>query len=196
MHLCSIRGKNLIFPLVESNPDLPKEVADMILRICTDSFLKRPSLNEIAMNAIASFMNNAAFPIQRPEKIVMIDSAALFCVDDKIRSMTFGTARVLYFADGKLAYESPKRECPRLGLEAVISPDYSDVIELVKGANAVLECSKSVTDTLSVGQIEELLASSSSSEEWMQKLEAAIGGSGEYSAQCLIFPERKKKLLF
>lgn len=164
------------------------------MEVTVESYLKRPSTQDMAMTAIAGFMNNVAYANQNPGKPFFIDAAVVFCSGSSARWMTFGTTRVLYFSDGNFVRESAKKEFPRPGVEPMFMPELEPAFQLEKGASAFLECSKSVTDALSVQEIEQTLAGAETSEQWLRRLEEKCAGLGDYSAQCLILPAMKKRL--
>ena len=144
------------------------------------------------MTTVASFMNNLVFQEQGGDGQLLVNAAAVFGIEDKMRVVPFGTTRVVIFGEEGVVYETPLKEYPRLGEGPVITPEVSEVIELPKGRNALLMCSKSLTDHLSNEQLKALLDDAGSSEEWMERIEGALDGFTDYNAQCIVMPEPKK----
>lgn len=179
--------------MVESNPEIDKDIIERLMRTYVESYLRRPSVSDTAMTALSSFGNNIAFARQTPGKPFMIDSAVLYISKSKARWTISGTTRVLYFADGKLAAESDQKEYPRIGVEPVYMPELSEPVTLSKATNAFLLCSKELTDKLSISELEDTLSVSQSSEEWMNAIEARCGGFTQYNAVCLLLPPKKRR---
>lgn len=72
------------------------------LDIAADSFLGRPSSSDVAVEAIAGFMNEEIFRMQDPKRSFLCNMAVVYVFKGKTRIYTAGDAAAMFFEDGSL----------------------------------------------------------------------------------------------
>ena len=168
------------------------EAGEAAGRICADSFLRRPSLKDIAMETIGEFMNNTVLARHRPTRDERFDAAALFVFKDQARALLSGKAGIWLFADGELYWSSSSRRYPDLGA----SPSYQaapeecfDLPKDVSGKAALLMCSGMLPEETDTALLKETLEGAELPGDWLKRLMPQL--SGDASALAAFLPPRK-----
>ena len=107
------------------------------LDIASESFLGRPSSSDVAVEAIAGFINDEIYGMQDKDKAFLCNLAVLYVFKGKTRVYTAGDAAAIYYEDGELKnvwYGGGKP----VGSEAVPELIYSDEFELAGDARFIL----------------------------------------------------------
>lgn len=160
------------------------------LEICSESFLRRPALMDVAMTNILSFINEGIFIMQDPEKHFRCGAAFLFLCKGAGRVVTAGNAMVLHYQDNQLkaSYRHPGN--PALGTGLHNTYEASEEFDVSAGANGfLLLCGEEGLD-LETLIPEDLRKPSLVDEAWSDRIMDAVRGR-KCTAGAVIFPERK-----
>lgn len=112
------RGKANVFAAVADNG--APAAGEAVVKLCADSYLRRPSVSPTAVNAICAFMNNLVLAQVPPRPGFRFDAAVLFLLGGKASWTVSGAGSVLLFEGTRCIFQSEAREYPVFGL----SPAY------------------------------------------------------------------------
>lgn len=162
--------------------------------ICADSFLRRPSLKDVAMETIGVFMNNAVLARHRPVygQEDRFDAAALFLFKDQARALLSGTAGIFMFSDGELFWHSASKRYPDLGISPAYRTEAEPVFDLprdVRERAAVLICSGILPDGADTQMLRDALKSAELPGDWLREVMPRIGE--DRSALAAFLPPRR-----
>ena len=107
------------------------------LDIATDSFLGRPSSSDVAVEAIAGFINDEVYGMQEKDKAFLCNLAVVYVFKGKTRVYTAGDAAAMFFENGELKniwYGGGKP----IGSAAEPELIYSDEFELTEDTRFIL----------------------------------------------------------
>ena len=107
------------------------------LSIAVDSFLGRPSSSDVAVEAIAGFVNDEIYGMQDKDKAFLCNLAIVYVFKGKTRVYTAGDAAAMFFENGELKnvwYGGGKA----LGSSAEPELIYSDEFELKEDTKFIL----------------------------------------------------------
>ena len=107
------------------------------LEIAADSFLGRPSSSEVAVEAIAGFINDEIYRMQEKDKAFLCNLVMLYIFKGKTRVYTAGDAAALFYENGELKNEWYGGGIS-LGSKAEPELIYSDEFELTEDSRLVL----------------------------------------------------------
>ncbi|MBQ9359469.1 MAG: hypothetical protein IJT96_00365 [Lachnospiraceae bacterium] len=111
------------------------------LDIAADSFLGRPSSSDVAVEAIAGFINDEIYGMQEKDKAFLCNLAVVYVFKGKTRVYTAGDAAAMFFDEGELKevwYGGGKA----IGSAADPELIYSDEFELNGDARFILVAGK------------------------------------------------------
>lgn len=80
-----------------------REACETVLQVAGDSFLRRPSVCDEAVETISDFVNGSVYALQRPYDNCFCSTAILFAFQGKARWAVSGNVKVWHFQDGRLA---------------------------------------------------------------------------------------------
>ena len=87
------------YPTPESRSDIACEKA---FELATQSFLRRPSTGDAAMNTISGFINDRLYMLQEPRKEFLCDTAFLYIHHGYARVALSGNSCGYHFCNGKI----------------------------------------------------------------------------------------------
>lgn len=175
------------YPTVDSRSHA---ACENIVGVVTDSFVRRPSLCDEAMQGISDFANESVYSLQDPEKTFFADCAMLYIFKNRMRCTAFGNAAVYYFNNGILQHIYDGAENRLLGKSLRFSVASEPEILIPKGENAFFifsgrETSRPDTDALAAA-----LAASENAEEWISALKLEEKNS-RCSVMAVVLPEKR-----
>lgn len=165
----------------------------MAAKLMIDTFMKRPSLEDRAMEGIAQFVNEHLSSSQKENRYEdgICAFAAVFILRGKARWLTGGGSMVYHFADKQLIRYSQCVDAPPLGMSAQYNVELEDAFDLTEGENAFLVCSKEMAKQTPPELLERTLQNADSAEDWLQAIVSEIGESRQYCASAMILPAKK-----
>lgn len=107
------------------------------LEIAADSFLGRPSSSDVAVEAIAGFINDEIYRMQEKDKAFLCNLVMLYVFKGKTRVYTAGDSAALFYENGELKNEWYGGGVS-LGSKAEPELIYSDEFELTEDSRLVL----------------------------------------------------------
>lgn len=187
----SRRGGASAFAVAYPTEDSRSHAAcENIVGVVTDSFVRRPSLCDEAMQGISGFANESVYSLQDPEKTFFADCAMLYIFKNRMRCTAFGSAAVYHFNNGILqnVYDGAANRLPGKSLRFSVTCEPDAAIP--KGENAFFifsgrETFRPDTDTLTAS-----LAASGNAEEWILALKLEEKNS-RCSVMAVILPEKR-----
>ena len=189
--LAEQRGKaaycGAAYPTSESRSAIACEKA---IEISCDSFLRRPSLADLAMKTIAGFVNEGVYILQDPEKQFRCAAAFLYIYKGAARVSVSGNSIVFHFKDGVLQrsyYEPTSNPVGKsLRRENAASPEF----DVSSGINAFLLCSGEESLDMETLFAKSLLEAAPKDETWADAVITDIRNH-PCTAGVIILPERK-----
>lgn len=159
-----------------------------VLEISTESFIRRPSLSDIAVSTISSFINDGVFIYQEQDKKFLCSSAICYVYKEKARFIVSGNAAVYHFRDRQLVY-SLRGQGPMFGEKLHWKEKAEPEIDISQGENAFILCSADENDVLPVSFPEPLFLADMEAEECA---DAAVSyfKDRKCSAACMILPQK------
>ena len=177
------RGPQMIcVTATENGTDEDCEAGGRIAKTLIDHYMRRPSLEDRVMGILARECNKSLYVPGSTDPFGCCDMAALLMLEGEVRWLVSGTSRVYYFFDRKLAGGSGDGPYPLLGQRMAYDPILDPPVRLREGDNAFLLASRKLTETVSVSEIEEMLADSSDAADWMEKLIRRAGTDIQFCA--------------
>lgn len=138
----SSRGKaiacSVAYPTGESRSDI---ACEKLCSISADCFLRRPSLCDEAMGAIAGFINEGIYLDQEPNKVFLCSAAILYIFRGRARCFATGNSRVYHFRDGRLTEVSRGNGVILFGKKVRWEQKAAPEFELLPEKNIFLLCS-------------------------------------------------------
>lgn len=161
--------------------------------VSTDSFIRRPSVCDEAMEGIMGFVNEGIYALQEPRKRSLCSMAVLYIFRGKARCVTMGNSAVFWFLDGKLASASQGKTDILPGQSLRAKFEFEPEFELGKGKNAFLIVSSANSCDLDIPLIENALQSSEGAENWLEAISPELEKC-RCSVMTMVLPQRKKGL--
>lgn len=142
-------------------------VCERAVMVSTDSFIRRPSLCDEAMEAITGFVNEGIYGMQEPGKESFCSAAVLYIFRDKARCVTMGSSVIFYFSDNGLTsvFHGNEDVLPGKSLRSkfVSEPEF----ELKKGRNSFLIVSSRDKADIDSSLIKAALQNAEGAEKWI-----------------------------
>lgn len=126
------------YPARDSRSDI---ACRKVLEIGAESFIQRPSLGDVAVDTISTFINEGIYIYQEPGKAFLCSTALLYVLHGKARWVVSGNAVIYHFRDGRLVSKSAERKSPLFGERVRWNEKESPELDISHGANAFLLCS-------------------------------------------------------
>lgn len=175
----------------EYGTDEDTESGSRITRSIFDNFMRRPSVMDEAIQAIAAMANNDQLMMRADEdERQLFDAAFVFLDRGQARFLISGCAAAYYFDDGALAQRSDPAEAPAFGA----GPKYEARLEPVFSVDSEKPAFLAASRTLAAvpdADIERALCESSTPAEWMEKLKALVGEDKQFCAVTAFLPPEK-----
>ena len=133
------------YPTVNSRSAVACERA---LSISGDSFLRRPSLRNEAMETISHFMSEGIYILQEPEKEFLCSTAIMYLFKGQARFFIAGSACACHFYQGKLLKTIQAADSPFVGQTLKRKDHIEEAISVEDGQHTFLLCSISDSFTL------------------------------------------------
>lgn len=187
--LCSRGGTIALaaaFPTKESRGAAACERA---VSVSTDSFIRRPALIDEAMVAISSFVNEAVYALQEPQRSFLCNTTMLFIHKGKFRCMLSGNSALIHFCNGNLIKVYYAEDNPLFGKSLKSNFSSETAFSLPKGKNVFLLYNGFDKFSYDMAELESALDSSDSAESWLDKL---WKDSKTYSLTALMMPEKRE----
>ena len=186
----------IIATTTESATEEVSEISSRVTRSIFDNFMRRPSLEDMAIRTIASMANNDLSMMQtRDDDSVLCDAAIVFLDKNRARFFISGSSAAWHFENGKLKNRSSREKATTIGYGRIYEPHIEPVFELKQGKNAILVASQTLAEKVSDEDIEKALNESGSPEEWMDRLKKLVGPDREFCAVTAFLPSEKPSLL-
>lgn len=128
----------MAYPTEESRSEV---ACEKLCSISTESFLRRPSLCDEAMETIAGFVNEGIYLYQEPNKVFLCSAAILYIFRGRARCIATGNSRVYHFRDGSLAEVSRGSGDILFGKNVRWKQKALPEFDLLLGTNIFLLCS-------------------------------------------------------
>lgn len=177
------RGPQMIcVTATESGTDEDCEAGGRIAKTLIDHYMRRPSVEDRVMDILAKECNKSLYVPGSTDSFGCCDMAALLMLEGEARWLVSGTSRVYYFFNRKLAGGSGDSPYPLLGQRLAYDPILDPPVRLREGDNAFLLASRKLAETVSVPEMEEMLADSSDAADWMEKLISRAGADTQFCA--------------
>lgn len=97
------KGSALFCGAAYPTPDSRSDVAcEKAFELATESFLRRPSTGDAAMNAISGFINDRLYMLQEPRKEFLCDTAFLYIHHGFARVVVSGNACAYHISNGEI----------------------------------------------------------------------------------------------
>ena len=144
--------------------NVPKDQQERISakppKILIESFLRRPSLKDEAMNGIASLIQDGIMVEQTANYRVEASLGAMMFIGDRYRVARAGDIVVLHFVDGMLLnpeeLDAPA-DRPPFGTEDYECMEVSELAEFGNGENTFLFCTRSFAAVMTEELLEDTL---------------------------------------
>ncbi len=169
----------------ESGTDEDSEHAGRVARVMIDYYIRRPSLEDVAMNGITKECNNGLFALHERDSLVCCDTAALFVLEDAARFFISGDSFACHFKDRKLVRETSNEPYPLLGEKSKYKPRLEPMFPLEEADNVFLIASNKLRESVTSEQMMETLRDSSNAAEWMDRLVGRAGRETQFCATAL-----------
>lgn len=111
------------------------------LEISTESFIRRPSLADTAINTILSFVNDGVYIYQERDKKFLCNSAICYVLKGKARFIVSGNAVAYHFRNGELIYSVKGQDIPMFGERLHWKGKAEPEFDISHGTNALVVCS-------------------------------------------------------
>ncbi len=187
----SRRGGASAFAVAYPTADSRSHAAcENIVGVVTDSFVRRPSLCDEAMQGISGFANESVYSLQDPEKKFFADCAMLYIFKNRMRCTAFGSAAVYHFSNGILQhiYDGAANRLPGKSLKFSVACEPDTAIP--RGENAFFIFSGRETFCPDTDTLAAALAASGDAEEWISALKLEEKNS-RCSVMAVILPEKR-----
>lgn len=126
------------YPTRDSRSDI---TCRKVLEISAESFIQRPSLSDVAVDTISTFINEGIYIYQERDKAFLCSTALLYVLHDKARWVVSGDAVIYHFRDGRFVSKSAERKSPLFGERVYWNEKEVPEFDLSYGVNAFLLCS-------------------------------------------------------
>lgn len=138
--------------------------------VSVDSFMRRPAVIDVAMDAISGFVNEAVYALQEPQKRFLCSAAILFIHKGQYRCILSGNAQLWHFCNGKLIKCFSAEDAPLFGVSLKRKFSAAAAESLPKGENAFMLYSGYEPSGFDTAMVEAALNGSQSAESWLEKI--------------------------
>ncbi len=196
---CEQRGKHNVFVLANGMQE-PKEkriIASKICRVMIESFLKRPSLKDVAFEKIVEMANSAVLSAQTPNFRIQCEYLMLCLCGNKAKWIRNGDVTLLHFADGELVSRTEKAPQSALGEELNVEAEIYETETLGKEDHYLIAFTGNLEEKLSVSTIAKHVSNAESAsglQSMLLRQYASNGGEDNISMFTLHLPPRKKSI--
>ena len=175
------------YPTQESRSAL---ACDRALTVSSESFLLRPSLDDIAIKTINGFVREGVYILQEPGKEFLCSAAFLYMFKGEGRVCIFGNAGVYHFQNGLLrdCYYNPSSAI--LGRSLRTESDTCPEFSLSGGTETFVLCSAEESQDLMSIFPPNLIEDIPRNGEWADRVVEMARGKN-CSIAAVFFPERK-----
>lgn len=165
-----------------------------MISISSESFLRRPSLKDVAMDTISTFVNEGIYILQEPRKEFLCSGVILYMFRRKVRMVVSGMSAVYHFQDGKFVERFLPETEQLFGQRMAWKQKARAEIDLSKGNHTFLLYSGQEIPDIEITKIESMLQDSMDETVFQEGILSDFEGSK--CAVCLLaFPKRKRRLL-
>lgn len=173
--------------------DEDSENAGLVARMLTESYMRKPSLEDKAMRGIMEFVGSRFFAEIADDRNQdsLCAFAVVFMFRGKARWVTGGGSMVYHFEDGQLVRYSQCIDAPPLGEKEQYEVELEDGFQLSGGKNAFLLCSKEMAKQTPPELLERTLQNSQTPEQWLQNIVAEIGEARQFCANAVFLPQKR-----
>lgn len=196
---CEQRGKNNVFVLANGTHE-PKEkriIASKVSRVIIESFMKRPSLDDVAFAKIVEMANSAVLASQTPNFRIQCEYLMLCLCQNKVKWIRNGDVTLLHFADGELISRTEREPSVALGEELTVEADVYETETLGKGDHYLIGFTGDLEQKLSAGVIAKHVSNAESAsglQSMLLRQYVCNGGEDNISMFTLHLPPRKKSI--
>jgi hypothetical protein len=170
------------------------EACENVLAISADSYLNRPSMQNVAVETISGFINEGLYGLQKPRKPVLCSPAMLFLLGDKARWVVSGNARIYHFQDGGLVNISQDKKTPLFGQKIEWREAVEPAFQVSKGQHVFLLYSGEEDVVLDKDELEGRLGASEDVEETANGLLSIF--EGKRCSVAVLMLQKRKGFLF
>lgn len=175
--------------------DEDSESCGRVTRTLIDNFMRRPSVEDRAINALATIANNDLSMLSTSAEHQPMCDAAFVMVDRRrVRFLISGTSVAYHFEGGLLAHRSLPGEADVLGSGPRYAPRLEEPFDLRQVDNAFLTASPAFARCVTDEQVGSALRESKTPEEWMERLRA-LAGDVQFCAVAAFPPKNTHSLL-
>ena len=186
----------IIATTTEHGVDEDSEYSSRVTRSIIDNFMRRPSLEDRAIQTIATMANNDLMMMwSENETPMMFDAAFAFIDQGRARFLISGGSAAYHFEDGKLRHRSDAGEASLIGSGVRYSPRMEEAFEIGHGKTVILTASRRLAATVSDEALEESLVGAEDPEAWMERLKALVGAESQFCAIAAFLPTEKPSIL-
>ena len=194
------RGGYEVFVLTNglNEPKGDRKISSKLSKVLIESFLKRPSLKEIAFEKLTEMANSAVICTQTPNFKIQCEYLFLILKGKQIRWFRNGNVKLWHFADGEFVSGTDGNDVPPLGDCLDVSADIYDAEVLDKKDHYIIAASGDFDHIVPLQSIERCVRSYDTAQELLNALlqqYSANGGSQNISMYTLHLPPRRKKSL-
>ncbi len=192
------RGKNSLAVLAigENEPQNQEMIAAKIASGFVESYLRRPSLKDEAIQKMTEFAHDALTQQQSASYPVACHLAVLATLGNQFRWMTLGDVRIYHFVNGQIM-RSNEGSVPPLGSrQGEKRPDGISATDFSQGENSFLICSGSFARAVREHEMENTLSMADSAEDWLRLLRELYEDRAEepFALQTVFIPARRKRM--
>ena len=181
----------IIATTTERGTDEDTENGSRVTRSIIDNFMRRPSLEDRAVTAIATMASNdVAMLCSSDEAPIQFDAALILMDRNRARFLISGNSAAYHIENGRLAHFSDRAESTVIGSGPHYRPRLEPVFELRNEKNAFLAASGALAQLLTAEVLESTLNASSGPEDWMHRLEA-VAGDRQFCAVTVFLPQSR-----
>lgn len=196
---CEQRGNHNVFLLANGlhEPKEKRTIASKVCRVMIETFLKRPSLNELAFHKIVEMANNAVLASQTPNFRIQCEYLMLCLCKNKAKWARNGDVTLLHFADGELVSRTEKDPQAALGEELNAEAEIYETETLGKEDHYLIAFTGNLEKKVSVDAIAKHVRNADSAaglQSMLLRQYASNGGEDNISVFTLHLPPRKKSV--
>lgn len=126
------------YPAKDSRSDI---ACRKVLEISKDCFIQRPSLKDIAIDTISTFINEGIYIFQEPDRAFLCNTALLYVLNGKARWVTAGNAVICHYVDGHLAKMADLHRSPLFGERIRWREKAAPEFDISHGVSSFVLCS-------------------------------------------------------
>ena len=194
------RGSHNIFVLTngKNEPKGTRKISSKLSKVFVESYLKRPSLKEIAFEKLAELANSAVISAQSPNYRIQCEYLFLALRGNKIRYSRNGDVTLLHFADGELISHTENNSAPALGTALDVEAEIYETEVLDNKCHFLVGFSDAFKEKVSLQSVERCVRGADSAQDLLNSLMETYSdkeGDDNVSVFTLHLPPRKKKAL-